>query len=101
MTLSSPIKIILACFAVAALVKTAMSGRVSASLRVKGSARKRQLGSPKAIKQRSESLLIKTGDGALLKRRGGTAAIARTVNGSAAVNGNTTAIIGQGFILNP
>jgi hypothetical protein len=87
MTLSIPIKILLACFAVATLLKTAMSGRVSAGL--KGSGRSLQIGSPKSIKKRNAFLIIKTGDGALIKRRGPTAAVTRTMNG------NATAIIGQ------
>lgn len=43
MTLSTPIKIIVACFAVAALVNTAMNGGGETSAGLKGSARKLQI----------------------------------------------------------
>jgi hypothetical protein len=64
MTLSTPIKIILACVAVAALVLTAMSGD-SKSAGLKGSGRKLQFGRPaKIIKKRNDSLIVKPGEGA-------------------------------------
>jgi hypothetical protein len=64
MTLSTPIKIILACVAVAALVLTAMSGD-SKSAGLKGSGRKLQFRRPaKIIKKRNNSLIVKPGEGA-------------------------------------
>jgi hypothetical protein len=61
MTLSTSIKILLACFAVASLVLTAMSGD-SKIAGLKGSGRKLQLGRPKIIKKRNDSLIMKPGD---------------------------------------
>jgi hypothetical protein len=126
MTLSTPIKIIIACFAVAALVMTATTGRVSAGL--KGS-RKLQQGNPNvainSIFSNSNSIILSLNPDANPVRRfpqlfppppppigtiavntinGNAAAIIKPGDGSAAartVNGNSAAIIGQAFIINP
>jgi hypothetical protein len=113
MTLSTPIKIILAYFAVAAaLVSTVMlSSKMSASL--KGSARKLQLRRPKIIRKRNDSLITKTGDGApqldspkiikmrnesLITKKTDDGALIKTEDGTATtsiVNAGKAAISGQ------
>jgi hypothetical protein len=105
MTLSTPMKTIVACFAVAALVSTAMSGKVSAGVTpnpgLKGSARKLQLRRTKIIKKRNNSVITKTRDGPQLDspeldspkiiKKGTTSLIIKTEDGVIIKTGDDTA----------